>query len=73
VTRSAATVERAKRLLPVVSALVMPAGLLGLVAMPFGFDGLFWWLMGIGIDWMTAVTRWVAALPGEWPRSGSDR
>jgi competence protein ComEC len=50
--------------MPVVSALVMPAGLLGLVAMPFGFDGFFWWLMGIGIDWMIAVTRWVAALPG---------
>jgi competence protein ComEC len=42
----------------------MPAGLLGLVAMPFGFDGVFWWLMGIGIDWMIAVTQWVAALPG---------
>src|ERR1700687_5716121 len=50
--------------MPVVSALVMPAGLLGLVAMPVGFDGVFWWLMGIGIDWMIAVTRWVAALPG---------
>ncbi|HTB02603.1 MAG TPA: ComEC/Rec2 family competence protein [Bradyrhizobium sp.] len=50
--------------MPVVSALVMPAGLLGLAAMPFGFDGVFWWLMGIGIDWMIAVTRWVAALPG---------
>src|SRR3982074_170615 len=50
--------------MPVVSALVMPAGLLGLVAMPFGFDGVFWWLMGIGIDWMIAVTQWVAALPG---------
>ena len=50
--------------MPVVSALVMPAGLLGLVAMPFGFDGFFWWLMGLGIDWMIAVTRWVAALPG---------
>ena len=50
--------------MPVVSALVMPAGMLGLVAMPFGFDGLFWWLMGIGIDWMIAVTEWVAALPG---------
>ena len=32
--------------------------------MPFGFDGVFWWLMGIGIDWMIVVTRWVAALPG---------
>ena len=50
--------------MPVVSALVMPAGLLGLVAMPFGFDGVFWWLMGIGIDWMIAVTQWVSALPG---------
>jgi competence protein ComEC len=50
--------------MPVVSAVVMPAGLLGLVAMPFGLDGFFWWLMGIGIDWMIAVTEWVAALPG---------
>jgi competence protein ComEC len=50
--------------MPVVSALVMPAGLLGLMAMPFGCDGFFWWLMGIGIDWMIAVTRWVANLPG---------
>src|SRR6202043_2862833 len=44
--------------MPVVSAVVMPAGLLGLLALPFGFDGLFWWLMGVGIDWMIAVTRW---------------
>ena len=50
--------------MPVVSALVMPAGLLGLIAAPFGLDGVFWWLMGIGIDWMVAVARWVAALPG---------
>ena len=27
--------------MPVVSAVVMPAGMLGLVAMPFGFDGFF--------------------------------
>src|SRR5215471_12006710 len=50
--------------MPVVSALVMPAGLLGLLAMPFGFDGFFWWLMGIGIDWVIVVTQWVAGLPG---------
>jgi competence protein ComEC len=50
--------------MPVVSALVMPAGLLGLIAAPFGFDGWFWSLMGIGIDWMIAVTQWVAGLPG---------
>jgi competence protein ComEC len=50
--------------MPVVSALVMPAGLLGLIAAPFGFDGFFWSAMGIGIDWMIAVTQWVAGLPG---------
>jgi len=50
--------------MPVVSAVVMPAGIIGLLAMPFGFDGVCWQAMGIGIDWMIAVTRWVAALPG---------
>jgi competence protein ComEC len=50
--------------MPVVSAVVMPAGLLGLAAMPFGLDGFFWWLMDLGIQWMIVVTQWVAALPG---------
>jgi competence protein ComEC len=50
--------------MPVVSALVMPAGLLGLIAMPFGFDGVFWRVMEFGINWMIAVAQWVAALPG---------
>jgi len=50
--------------MPVVSAVVMPAGMLGLVAMPFGFDGVFWRIMGAGIDWMIVVTQWVAGLPG---------
>jgi competence protein ComEC len=54
--------------MPVVSALVMPAGLLGLLAAPFGLDTVFWWLMGIGIDWMVAVAQWVAALPGSTGR-----
>lgn len=50
--------------MPVVSVIVMPAGLLGLAAMPFGLDGPFWRLMDLGIDWMIAVAQWVAALPG---------
>jgi len=50
--------------MPVVSALVMPAGMLGLLAMPFGFDGIFWRVMEFGIDWMIVVAQWVAALPG---------
>ena len=50
--------------MPIVSAWVMPAGLLALLAMPFGFDGPLWRLMASGIDWMTAVALWVAGLPG---------
>ena len=50
--------------MPVVSALVMPAGLLALVAMPFGFDAPLWHLMGYGIDWMIWVVLFVARLPG---------
>ena len=50
--------------MPVVSGIVMPAGLLGLVAIPFGIDGVFWRIMEAGIGWMIAVSQWVAALPG---------
>src|SRR6202040_3509522 len=45
--------------MPVISALSMPAGLLALVAMPFGFDAPLWRLMGVGIDWMVAGALWV--------------
>jgi len=47
--------------MPVISAVSMPAGLL---AMPFGFDGPLWRVMGWGIDWMILVSNWVAHLPG---------
>jgi len=50
--------------MPIVSVWVMPFGLLALAAMPFGFDGTFWHVMGDGIDWMIAVAQWVAGLPG---------
>jgi len=50
--------------MPAVSLWVMPAGVLGLVAMPFGFDAPFWHLMAQGIAWMVAVAQWVARLPG---------
>jgi competence protein ComEC len=48
----------------IVSLVAMPAGILALVALPFGFDGPLWRLMGLGIDWMIAVAQWVAGLPG---------
>ena len=57
--------------MPVVSALVMPAGILGLIAMPFGFDGIFWRAMEFGIVWMIAVAQWIAALPGAIGRIGA--
>jgi competence protein ComEC len=50
--------------MPVVSAWVMPMGILGVLAMPLGFDSPFWRLMGYGIDWMMTVALWVAHLPG---------
>lgn len=50
--------------MPVVSVLVMPMGILGLLTMPFGFDAIFWHLMGKGIDWMIWVSLWVSGLPG---------
>jgi competence protein ComEC len=50
--------------MPIVSAWIMPTGMLGLVAMPFGFDDPAWRLMGMGIEWMNAIAMWVASLPG---------
>jgi competence protein ComEC len=50
--------------MPIVSIWVMPMGLLGVLTLPFGFDALFWRLMGQGIGWMDAVALWVASLPG---------
>lgn len=50
--------------MPAVSIWVMPAGLLALLLLPFGFDRPFWWLMGEGIDWLIVVATWVASLPG---------
>ena len=50
--------------MPVVSALVMPMGILGVVAIPFGFDAPCWQAMGYGLDWMITVVLWIAKLPG---------
>jgi competence protein ComEC len=50
--------------MPVFSVWIMPAGIGGVLMMPFGFDAPFWRLMGSGIDWVIEVSLWVAALPG---------
>ena len=54
--------------MPVVSAWVMPMGILGVIAMPFGFDAECWRQMGYGIEWMDAVALWVSSLPGAFGR-----
>lgn len=50
--------------MPIVSLWVMPAGVVGVFALPLGFDGFWWWLMGAGIEWTVAIALWVAGLPG---------
>jgi competence protein ComEC len=54
--------------MPVVSAWVMPMGILGVAAIPFGFDGIFWRQMGYGIEWMDTIALWVTSLPGAFGR-----
>src|SRR4029077_8630869 len=46
-----------------VSPWVMPTVILGVLALPFGFDAIFWRLMGGGLDWLIAVALWVTSLP----------
>jgi len=50
--------------MPIVSAWVMPWGILGVLAMPLGLDSHCWRLMGHGIDWMNAVALWTTTFPG---------
>jgi len=50
--------------MPIVSVWVMPAGIAGVLTLPLGFDGFFWRLMGLGIEWMVGVALWVTSLPG---------
>ncbi|NOT38964.1 MAG: DUF4131 domain-containing protein, partial [Alphaproteobacteria bacterium] len=49
---------------PIVSFIIMPAGVLALLLMPFGLEALPLAVMGEGIDWMLVVAHWVASWPG---------
>jgi competence protein ComEC len=49
---------------PIVSLVVMPFGLLTLLLMPLGLEGLPLWVMARGIEALLAVSDWVARLPG---------
>jgi competence protein ComEC len=50
--------------MPAVALIVMPAGLVSIIAVPFGIEPLPLAVMGAGIDWVLASARLVAGLPG---------
>lgn len=49
---------------PIVAFLVMPAGLIGLLLIPFGLEGPAILLMGFGIDLVLSIAHFFAALDG---------
>jgi len=46
--------------MPIVSTIVMPFAVLGALAMPFGLDGPFFHVMGLGLSATIAIARWFA-------------
>jgi len=51
--------------MPAISAIVMPFGLVAVLLMPFGLDAIPFAIMGKGIEWMIALSNWVASWKGE--------
>ncbi|RWX59680.1 competence protein, partial [Mesorhizobium sp. M2A.F.Ca.ET.039.01.1.1] len=45
---------------PIVSLIVMPFAVLSALAMPFGFDGPFLYVMGKGLTAMIAISAWIS-------------
>lgn len=52
--------------MPVISFVVMPAGLLALILMPLGLDWLPLVVMGWGLDVVIGIAKWAASLGGDW-------
>jgi len=50
--------------MPLISFVIMPAGLLAVLLLPFGYDALGWKVMGAGIEGMLKIAQWVASFPG---------
>ena len=50
--------------MPVVALVVMPAGLLSMLAMPLNLHAPFLIVMGWGLDWVLAAATWVSSLGG---------
>ena len=49
---------------PLTGVLILPAGLAAILLIPFGLEGPFFWLMGLGIEGMLGVAYWVSSLSG---------
>ncbi|MGF9758137.1 ComEC/Rec2 family competence protein [Microvirga sp. 0TCS3.31] len=50
--------------LPLVSVVVIPSAVLGVLAYPFGLDRPVWQLMGAAVEQVLAVSAWVGAFSG---------
>jgi competence protein ComEC len=50
--------------LPLVSLVVMPAAVAGMVAYPFGLDRVIWEVMGLAVTQVIAVSQWVEEIGG---------
>ncbi|OWV81593.1 hypothetical protein ATY78_27330 [Rhizobium sp. R635] len=50
--------------MPIISFIVMPAGLLAMLLMPFGLDALPWKVVGFGLDLVIAVAKTVSGWGG---------
>ncbi len=50
--------------MPVISFIIMPFAMLGLVLMPFGLDAWAFHVAGWGLEAMLAIAHWTASLPG---------
>jgi competence protein ComEC len=50
--------------LPLVSLIVMPSAVLGVLAYPFGLDGPVWRLMGLAVAQVLEVSAWVGGFAG---------
>ncbi|WP_042954328.1 ComEC/Rec2 family competence protein [Rhizobium leguminosarum] len=51
--------------MPIISFIIMPAGLLAMLLMPFGLDVLPWKVVGFGLDLVIAVAKTVSGWGGD--------
>lgn len=51
--------------MPIISFIIMPAGLLAMLLMPFGLDVLPWKVVGFGLDLVIAIAKTVSGWGGD--------